>query len=89
MEIKGENPTELTPADLAKLKALTERFKGDFATLGDMEAATALFAKYSYSAVSLKLLDLADKVREILAANPKLAEEVHKLLDKDKKEGGA
>jgi hypothetical protein len=90
MELKGEHPTELTPADSAKFKALSERFKGDFATIGDCEAATALLAKYNYKApVSLKLLDLADRVREMLAANPKLAEEVRKLLDEDKKEGGA
>jgi hypothetical protein len=50
MEIKSEHPTELTPADLAKLNALRERFKGDFATIGDCEAATALLAKYNYKA---------------------------------------
>jgi hypothetical protein len=39
-----------TPADSAKLKALSERFNGDFATIGDCEAATALLAKYNYKA---------------------------------------
>jgi hypothetical protein len=75
-----------TPADSAKLKALSERFNGDFATIGDCEAAHRAPREVQLQGpVSLKLLDLADRVREMLAANPKLAEEVRKLMDKDKK----